>query len=255
MSDPLAQTRVRGQGARRLIAVHGWMADARLFDPLAARIDPARYSLTCMDCRGYGTRLAVPGRFDMAEIAADSAALARALGWDHWHVLGHSMAGMAAQWLMTGETPPASALLLSPVPAGGAVLDSARRDLLDRALTDPATRLQLIDANTGGSRSAEWLRALRDDSLAGTDPDVMRAYLAAWSGPGFADALRGNRTPASVILGALDPGTPADRFGPLFADLLPGSALTVLPATGHYAMRESPDALWSAIDAHFDRLR
>lgn len=253
MADPLAATPVIGHGPRRLMAVHGWMGDAQLFAPWAALLDPARYTLACMDCRGYGSRRAVAGRFDIAEIAGDLADLARLLGWADWHVLGHSMAGMAAQHLLLGAAP-ASVLLLSPVPAQGAVLDKARRALLRQALSDPAARLRLIDANTGGVRGDAWLQELRDLSLAGTDPDVMRAYLASWAGPGFAAALRGTRRPASVILGALDPGTPADRFRDLFADLLPGAPLVVLPDTGHYAMRESPGPLWAAVDAHFARL-
>lgn len=254
MDDPLLSTPITGHGPLRLIAVHGWMADARLFDPLRPLLDPARYSLACMDCRGYGRRRAVPGQFDIEEIAFDTARLARALGWDSYHVLGHSMAGMAAQWLMLQDAGLASALLLSPVPAGGAVLDAARRSLLGQALRDPEMRLQLIDSNTGGRRDADWLRALRDDSLAGTDPGVMGAYLDSWSGPGFAAALRGPRCPATVVLGALDPGTPEARMRAVFDDLLPGSRLTLLPDTGHYAMRESPAALLAAIDTHFDRL-
>lgn len=251
--DPLFSCKIVGHGQIKLIALHGWMGDHRLFDPLHDLIDPARWSVAFPDCRGYGERRAIAGSLTVEEIAADAKALAGHLGWKEWHVLGHSMAGMAAQHLMlTGDV--ASAVLLAPVPASGAKLTDERRALLHAGLANPEARLALIDANTGKTRDITWLRKLRDLSLVGTTPEAMRAYMNSWAGAGFAAEMSGNSTPATVVIGELDPGTPEAAVRALYAELLPRAVVDLMPETGHYAMQERPEGLMSRLEAHFARL-
>lgn len=161
------------------------------------------------------------------------------------------MAGMAAQRLLLDAPEVASAMLLAPVPASGARIDDARRALLTAALSDPEQRLALIDVNTGGVLPAEWLRSIRDLSLEGTRAEAMLAYMASWTGVGFADELRDVvLAPTSIIIGERDPGTPEARVRETYAALLPHARVEVLPRTGHYAMRENPEILLAAIEHH-----
>lgn len=249
MTDPLFSTRVVGDGPTKIIAVHGWMGDHRLFDPLCDLIDGTRLSIAFPDCRGYGARADVAGAMTIEEIAGDVRALAARLGWDRYHVLGHSMAGMAAQRLLLDAPEVASAMLLAPVPASGARIDDARRTLLAAALTDPERRLALIDVNTGGVRPAEWLRAVRDLSLEGTRARAMMAYMASWTGPGFAEELADRvLAPVTVMIGERDPGTPEARVRETYGALLPHARVEVLPQTGHYAMQENPELLLAAME-------
>ncbi len=253
--DPLLTTPILGTGPEKLIAIHGWMGASDLFAPLHEHIDGRRWSVCFMDCRGYGARRSVPGEMSIEEIASDALGLADHLGWGRFHLLGHSMAAMAAQRLMI-DAPDrlASVVLLAPVPAGGARIDAARRERLLAATTDPAVRLELIDANSGSVREREWLERLRDLSLAGTAPEAMTRYLDSWTGPGFAAELRGNARPATVIIGSLDPGTPEGRAREVYGDLLASVRFEVLDGLGHYAMREDPRALAAALGRHLDRL-
>ncbi len=251
--DPLFNTTVIGNGPTRIIAVHGWMGDHRLFDPLYALIDRAEWTVAFPDCRGYGARKDIAGAMTVEEIAADVLSLADHLGWARFHVLGHSMAGMAAQRLMI-DAPDRieSAMLLAPVPASGARIDDARRGLLKAGLVSPEMRLALIDANTGKVRDKYWLRSLCRLSITGTRPEVMEAYMASWTGEGFAEALRGNLCPTSIVIGDLDPGTPQEKVQATYDDLLGKYRIEVLARTGHYAMQESPLALVKAIYHHLD---
>ncbi|MBX3143307.1 MAG: alpha/beta hydrolase [Trueperaceae bacterium] len=251
--DPLFHSPVIGSGPARLIGVHGWMAGSELFAPL--QLDAAHWTACFMDCRGYGARRVVAGEMTIEEIASDVLMLADHLGWDTFHVLGHSMAGMAAQRLMV-DAPERllSAVLLSPVPAGGARVDDARRTLLVTALADPDVRLDLIDVNTGRRRERTWLEQLRDLSLDSTVPAAMAQYLAAWTGPGFADRLRGAACPTTVIGGRLDPGATEATLRETFGDLLADVEFVMLEEVGHYAMREEPGALAAALDHHLSRV-
>lgn len=255
-TDPLFSSKTVGYGPQKIIAIHGWMGDHHLFDPLHPLIDEEKWTVCFPDCRGYGERRSVEGDMTVEEIAADTFALADHLGWTQFHVLGHSMAGMAAQRLMV-DAPDRllSAMLLAPVPATGARIDDARRELLLKALSDPATRLQLIDVNTGKVRDQSWLEELRDLSLSGTNPEAMARYMSSWTGQGFADVLQGNTCPATVIIGRLDPGSPEERVREVYGELLGNAQVDVLEGTGHYAMQEAPGLLLETIKGHLERSR
>lgn len=255
MSDPLMNSVTIGEGSMKIIAVHGWMGDHRLFAPLHPLIGDRDWQVAFPDCRGYGDRRQVTGAMTVEEIAADVLALADHLGWERFHMLGHSMAGMAAQRLMLdARDRMQSAMLLASVPASGARIDDARREMLLAALADPEARLRLVDANTGKMRDNAWLAKLRDLSLAGTRPDAMAAYMSSWTGAGFADALRGNDCPTTLIIGELDPGTPEAGVRQIYSDLLVNVRIDALPGTGHYAMQEAPDHLIAAMERHLTAL-
>lgn len=231
------------------------MAASDLFEPLIEHLDLDELSVCFPDCRGYRKRRAVHGAMSIEEIASDVLALADRLGWSRFHVLGHSMAGMAAQRLMV-DAPDRlqSAVLLAPVPATGMRVDDVRRRLLLAAITDPNARLALIDGNTGGRREREWLAHVRDLSLAGTEPGAMERYLTSWSGPGFAHELEGNDTPASVVIGRLDPGTREAEVRVTYRRLLANVRFDVLDGVGHYAMQEEPAMLARAMTRHFEHV-
>lgn len=241
MDSRIAPARVVGTGAIRIIAVTGWMGDHRLFDPVLPLIDEHRYSVALLDARGYGTRIQDEGPYTIEQIAEDIIACADALGWDRFHAVGHSMAGMSVQRLAV-DAPDriVTAILLAPVPASGARIDPQRKDMLLTATRDPQARKSLIDANTGNVRAEDWLEQLCKTSLAGTRPDVLEAYMASWTGKGFAEAIRDVRVPVRVIIGERDPGAVEARLretiGAWFADF----DLSVLKGCGHYPMWEEP---------------
>ncbi|MDT6942419.1 alpha/beta hydrolase [Brucella pseudogrignonensis] len=239
---------VVGNGPARIIAVTGWMGDHRLFEPFLPLIDKERYSFALLDARGYGSRIQEDGPYTVEQIAEDVVSCADQLGWDHFHMIGHSMAGMSAQRLAI-DIPERllSAVLLAPVPASGAKIDDKRRDLLLAAVRDPDARKNLIKANTGGIRSDDWLEKLRDTSLAGTRPDVLEAYINSWTGKGFADEIQNVNVPVRVIIGEKDPGAVSERLRETIGSWFPDFELRVLSGCGHYPMWEEPAVFSKAL--------
>nr|WP_278116113.1 alpha/beta hydrolase [Mesorhizobium sp. WSM4875]WIE94640.1 alpha/beta hydrolase [Mesorhizobium sp. WSM4875] len=230
-----------GSGAVRVIAVPGWMGDHRLFEPMLPLIDPHHYRFAILNPRGYGNRLQENGPYTVEQIAADILACADTLGWKHFIVIGHSMAGMAVQKLLVDAPDRVdTAILIAPVPASGAKLTEERRELLLEAARSPDARKRLIDANTGKTKSDAWVAKLRDVSVAGTRPEVLEAYMASWAGLGFERELKPAKVPVRVLLGELDPGAnpPAikDFLGRTFSDL----QVSTLAKSGHYPMWEMP---------------
>lgn len=245
-----AGVRLVGSGARKVIVVHGWMAGSAMFEPLLEHLDVERFAYVFMDCRGYGERRQAPGPYSVEQIAEDMLALADALEWPVFSVLGHSMAGMAAQWLMASAPQRLQrVVLLATVPASGAVLSAERRTLLGEAMHDPAARRALISANVGHRRPGPWLDELLALSLDTTCPQAMQAYLQNWAGDGFAKRLQGAAVPTLVLVGEHDPGSTVAGMNATVMAWLVDARLMVLEDVGHYPMCESPALLAQAIEA------
>jgi pimeloyl-ACP methyl ester carboxylesterase len=181
-------------------------------------------------------------------MAHDVLAAAEVLGWRRFHLLGHSMGGLVAQRLMI-DAPErlASSLLLAPVPASGAQPNATRRELLRRAIADPAVRRELIDANSGGNRPLAWVDHLLQLSLTTTRPAALAAYLDAWADTDFSREITPAAMPVLVLIGDHDPGATRSRMAETLLRWHPHARLEVLPGIGHYPMQESPAELWTAI--------
>lgn len=242
---------VVGHGPQRVIVAHGWMGDRTLYDEFLPTIDREASSYAFFDCRGYGTRRGEEGPLTVEAIAEDVVAVADALGWDEFHVLGHSMGGMAAQRLMADRPERLrSAILLAPVPASGARIDDERRRMLGEAISSPDARRRLIDANTGRLRDDAWLDRIRDFSVASTTTEGLEGYMASWTGGGFQSEVEGSGVEVLVVVGALDPGAPLERIEGTIMKWYPTSRLVQMQNVGHYPMMEAPEELSAILTEH-----
>jgi len=85
------------EGGRRVLALHGWLDNAASFLPLAAELHGL--DLVMIDLPGHGHSAALPAGSEYTMIGAigNVLAVADALGWDRFTLLGHSMgAGIAS---------------------------------------------------------------------------------------------------------------------------------------------------------------
>jgi len=101
-SAAIAMGELRGlrggtQGAPRVIALHGWLDNAASFQPLSACLP--ELDLVVPDLPGHGHSVHLgPGAEYTSGVAVNAVLdLADALGWEQFHLLGHSMgAGIAS---------------------------------------------------------------------------------------------------------------------------------------------------------------
>ena len=71
---------VLGEGPSKVIVVHGWFYDHRVYQPIFNSLDFARFTYAFIDIRGYGSSRGIEGEYTMAEIARDVVVLAEELG-------------------------------------------------------------------------------------------------------------------------------------------------------------------------------
>lgn len=241
---------VLGTGPVRVIALHNWFGDRSSFDALRGHLDGDAHSYAFLDCRGYGEAIDHEGAYTMEEVAEDALAVADHLGWDEFSVLGHSMGGKAAQWMML-EAPGRvrSIIGVSPVPAAGFPLDDATWELFAGAADEPGNRRAIIDNTTGGRREDAWLDTMVDRSVGRSNKAAFRAYLDSWSRTDFHERVKDNPTPVLLVAGAHDPALGAATMEATWLQWYPNARLEVIDDAGHYPPEETPAELAAAVES------
>ena len=248
-----------GSGPDPVLCLHGWFGSASGWGPLADVLDGDRFSYYLIDYRGYGARRDLAGEHTMAEIAADTLALADQVGADRFALIGHSMGGMAADRVLV-EAPGRvrSVVAINPVPATGYPFDEDGWALFSAAVQDDAKRYAIIDFTTGNRLTARWVDRIVRHSVEQSTREAFGDYLTAWGREDFSDRVTGDeiaRVPVKVIVGEHDPAVGADLAQQTWLKLHPGAELEVMPNAGHYPMWETPVALATSIEEFLSRAR
>jgi pimeloyl-ACP methyl ester carboxylesterase len=238
-----------GEGDHPVIAVHGWVGDARSFEPLWRVVDRKRFSYAFMDARGYGAARGVQGEYTIAEIAEDILRVADRHGWERFSLVGHSMGAMAAQRVLRADADRVRSLVgVTPVPASGAELDEGAWDLFGRACEDLEARTQIFQFTSGSRASQTWVDRLAEDSFERLGPDAMAGYLKSHANDGFADDVSGVETPMLVVVGEHDPAVTAEGVQATWAEFYENVQVETLGNSAHYPMEEAPVALVTLVE-------
>lgn len=229
-----------GTGPECVLVMHDWLGDHTSYDCLMPYLDGTAFTYVFADLRGYGKSIELTGRYTVEEIAADCLALADRLGWQRFHVMGHSMTGMATQRI-AADAPSRikSAIAVCPVSAAGNQLtDEALAFFASTGENDDAFR-QLIKFVTGGL-SDQWANVKLRQNRRTVASGCRSGYLAMLTKTHFVDDIRGLETPFLILVGEKDPGLGEDAMRTTFLAWHPNAELQQIPNCGHYPMQECP---------------
>src|SRR5262245_15631015 len=257
-----------GVGGRPLMLVHGFTGAKEDFGDFLVPLADRGWHVVAPDLRGHGAS-DKPGdesAYALPIFAGDVLALADALGWTRFTLLGHSMGGMIAQHMLLAAPDRIEALIL---------MDTAHGPL--EGLVDPATIGRAIDfvrangieawkaaqdANpTLRSPADERVRAERpgyiefgDRKLLAASPAMVASVLGQFATvDDRLELLAAHTTPTLVIVGEQD----APFIGPSqrMADVMPGASLAVIADGGHSPQFEAPEVWWEALGGFLDRVQ
>ncbi|RBY81630.1 alpha/beta hydrolase [Geodermatophilus sp. TF02-6] len=248
--------RTVGSGPHRVLALHGWFGSAQGWGQLPDYVDREAYTWVFPDQRGYGTRRDEPGEHTVAEVAADTLALADRLGWDRFSLVGHSMGAKYAQQVLVDAPGRVRRLVaVSGVAAGPTPFDDQGWGLFSGAPGDRGNRYAIIDLTTGNRLTPSFVEALVQHSLDASDADAFADYLTAWAKTDISEACAdvAGRVPVRCIVGEHDPALGAETMRATWLQTHPDADLVVLANAGHYAMFETPAALVAAIEEFLGR--
>ena len=242
-----------GCGPARVMFLHGWFWDHRIFSQLFKEMNGLRFTCSTFDIRGYGKSRNVSGSYTVEEIAADAINVANDLGWEGFHVLGHSMGGKAAQKLAI-ENPERvrSIVAVTPVPASALPFDQSVRALFDGACDQDAAAAAIIGRSVGHRLSARWIGDLVRHTREAASPEAFRKYMHSFIEDDFSGEAKRLAARMLVLSGEHDGGLPGDMVRLVYGQLYPHAAIEVITNSGHYPMLETPLYFASRIERFFD---
>lgn len=242
-----------GSGTEKVLMLHGWFGDHAVWEPTFDSLDKDSFTYLFMDYRGYGQSIDMVGDYSMKEIARDAITLVNELGWERFHIVGHSMGGMAMQRVILDLEDPTRvkcAVGIDPVPACGGQLDEQTWALFSGAVENDENRYNILDFTTGNRNSPHWINYMVERSHETTTDNAFGGYLTAWARESFMDEVQGLQTPMLICIGEHDHAFTREAMQGTFLEWLPNAELHVIPNAGHYAMQETPVNLATIIDTY-----
>lgn len=217
------------------------------------------FTVIVFDNRGVGQTDKPAGPYTAQMLADDTAGLIRALGYEHAHVMGHSLGGYIAQALALSHPDLIDRLILASTNFGGphhiAITPEAMAVLTD-VQSDPVTRfkngLSVSTAPGYAEKNPDMIEAWLEWRVQNPiDPAAYQAQLAIGlallaEGACFAGKLKHIEAATLILFGAHDKVVPTGN-AELLAREIPHSTVEILLDAGHFFPIETPEAANAAI--------
>jgi 3-oxoadipate enol-lactonase len=244
---------LHGNGPEGVLVMHDWNGDHTSYDAVLPYLDGSAFAYAFVDLRGYGRSKHIPGEYTVEEIARDCIHLADDLGWQRFHLLGHSMTGMATQRI-AADAPGRvkSAIAVCPVSAAGSAMDEATLAFFS-STTESDDAFRRLIKYVSGDLSDRWADAKLRHCRATVSPKCRPGYLSMFSTTDFAAEVRGLETPYLVIIGENDRGLDEAAMKRTFLAWHPNAELVRVPNCGHYPMQECPPHFATVIEGFLRR--
>lgn len=250
-ADDLLDFQAYGDGPEKVIVLHDWLGDRSNYAPIRPYLNTGTFTYAFVDVRGYGGSRDIAGDYTAQEAAQDAVAVADELGWEAFHIIGHSMTGMVVQRVAANVPDRVKSLVATtPVGARGMNVDDETFSFFEQVVTDREAAGKALGLLTGNRLSPQWIEFKVDRAMNLSTKQARRAYLNMFDKEDFSSDVDGLELPVLAILGehdleAFQPETIEATFGQWYPNL----EITVAKNAGHYPMQEVPVFYASTIEA------
>lgn len=229
----------RGNGARNVLFLHGWISARRMWYDVVDRLKEDEFTLHLLDFRGCGLSDRPGGGHDLEGYASDARAALASIDAPVT-LAGHSMGGKVAQYLASERPANLERLVLvAPGTARGGRPTERHRERTLEAYGSREKIAAFQRAAMAAPIGAEPMQRIVDDALLG-----QREAWFGWYDRGrdvdFADRLVEIRVPTVCVGGAKDPLVPPARLKRDVVQAIAGCLFVTLRNAGHNLPVEAP---------------
>lgn len=232
-----------GKGKEPVFMLHNWFDDASSFETVVSYLDQERFCYVLVDLRGYGRSSHLQGAYTVQEVAADVLELADALQYGQFHILGHSMSGLFAQYLTVCAPKRIKRMVaLTPVPACGSPMPAEVVKAAEAASAgNREIAVQFLHFATGNRLAEGFIQRKVDSFYASSTHEARMGYRAAFSDTNFEKEVMGNQTPTLVIAAKYDnPAYAPDAMRQTLLKWYPNAHMEICHDSGHFPNQEEP---------------
>lgn len=223
----------------RLLFIHGWQADHRVWDGVIADLSP-KFHCVAVDLPGSGASRDAGGPYTLERFAAGLLEVIEEHGLAPVVVVGHSMgAKIALQLAVDAPDAVKSLVLIAPVPTGPAGFSEKGIAGLRETCGNAENARRWLNRLFAGEPDPAALD-LVCDAAADTPSEAGLEALTSWSTTDLTDASRSLTVPAIVVAPERDN---VEMQKDKVAALLSNARFVTVADAGHYAMFEKPQEI------------
>ncbi len=248
--------RTFGRGFEHIIVMHDWFCDSTSYDSIQPYLNTEKFTYVFVDLRGYGRSKGILGECSVEEAADDILQVADVLKYKQFHIIGHSMSGLIAQYIML-KAPERilSCIAITPVPACGSPVPEDVKEFLESGARDndeiAGQMISLMTSHRYGKQFIDFkVQQWRKSSIA----EARVAYLHMFTEANLVERIKGLQTPILVVSGTHDAeGYREPIMRETFRKWYPNVQILALEGTGHYPMQEAPVAIAYTIENFLEK--
>jgi pimeloyl-ACP methyl ester carboxylesterase len=249
---------LHGTDGEPLVLVHGYTGDVTDWRHQLPEFAKT-HRVLAFDHRGHG-RSQAPARdaYSIERMADDAEALARHVGFERYHLLGHSMGGAVVQEIALRSPGRLLSLTLEDTSYGFGFSRNeavARWSAQRHRMAEEQGMAAVANVPSPIPLPPHMPPSRRDEEKERLSRMAVEAFIGAWNAlgawPGTRDRASGIAASTLIICGELD--APLVEPSRTLAELIPGAALEVIPEAAHSPQFERPDLFNAALRRHLDR--
>lgn len=239
-----------GSGKEKVLVMHNWMGDSTSYDCTLPYLNTDEYTYVFVDLRGYGRSKKMRGVYSVEEASADAMKLIDSLGWNKFHLIGHSMSGMIVQKIaVDNNSRVKSVIAITPVPACGSPVPKEMMEFFESAaLNNDEAAMQCVNTLTSNRYTKSFAKKMVTDNRQWSTSEARLGYMHMFFNTDFSESVKGLRTPILVLVGEHDFEGSEAFMRNTFMKWYPNAQLEWCKAAGHYPMIETPVALVATIE-------
>lgn len=239
-----------GSGNEKVLVMHNWMGDSTSYDPILPYLNTKDYTYVFVDLRGYGHSKDMPGTYSVDEASTDAIQLINSLGWNKFHLIGHSMSGMIVQKIaVDNPTRVKSVVAITPVPACGSPVSQEMMDFFaSAALDNDETAKACVNTLTSNRYTKAFAEKMVSSNRKWSTSEARLGYMKMFLHTDFSESVKGLQTPILVLFGEHDFDGSEAFMRSTFMKWYPNAQLDCCKGSGHYPMIETPLALIATIE-------